>query len=105
MSDPTRLVSITSRALRVPLLVVAAIAALPLAPPLRAQSAGTLEIRRYTIDAGGGGAAAGAPQVVTTIGQPDAIVVNAGNLQLRGGFWGARVQPAPDDVVFQNGFE
>ena len=68
-----------------------------------AQSGGSLEIRKSTIDGGGGEAAAGSLHLVGTFGQHDAEFSSNGALSLRGGFWGA--PRTVGDVIFANGFE
>jgi len=68
-----------------------------------AQSGGSLEIRKSTIDGGGGDAAAGSLHVVGTFGQHDAEFSSNGTLSLRGGFWGA--PSTVGDAIFANGFE
>lgn len=73
------------------------------AGPGGAQSGGSLEIRRSTIDGGGGVVAAPPLRLTGTLGQPDAQRFSAGSLVLRGGFWGARVAAA--DSIFRDGFE
>ena len=82
---------------------LAAIGAALLAGGALAQSGGTLEIRRATIDGGGGRVAGGTLHIVGTVGQPDAQFSSGGTLALRGGFWGAP-RPAADSL-FKNGFE
>ena len=80
-----------------------AIGAALLACGALAQSGGTLEIRRSTIDGGGGRVENGALRLTGTVGQPDAQFSSGGTLALRGGFWGAP-HPAADSL-FKNGFE
>jgi hypothetical protein len=68
-----------------------------------AQSSGAIEIRRSTIDGGGGLVGSGATSLTATMGQHDATRSRAGNLEVRGGFWAAPV--AREDSLFANGFE
>jgi len=68
-----------------------------------AQSNGAIEIRRSTIDGGGGLAGAGASGLTATLGQHDATRSSAGAVEVRGGFWAAPV--AREDSLFANGFE
>ena len=73
-----------------------------------AQSGGGYEVKRRTIDAGGG-RMTGTNGVVLegTIGQPDAgaVMTGANGYQLAGGFWGAREAVVRPDALFANGFE
>ena len=68
-----------------------------------AQSNGAIEIRRGTIDGGGGLVGAGGIDLTLTLGQHDAARSGAGALEVRGGFWAATV--TRDDNLFANGFE
>lgn len=68
-----------------------------------AQSNGAIEIRRSTIDGGGGLVGAGGIGLTSTLGQHDAARSRAGALEVRGGFWAATV--TGDDNLFANGFE
>jgi len=68
-----------------------------------AQSGGTLEIRRSTMDGGGGVAGNGTRVLQGTIGQHDAQYSSGGSFALRGGFWGAPA--AAEDSLFYDGFE
>lgn len=68
-----------------------------------AQSSGALEIRRSTIDGGGGLVGSGGIGLTATLGQHDASRSVSGVIDLRGGFWAA---PATiEDALFANGFE
>lgn len=71
---------------------------------IHAQSGGTFEIRRSTIDAGGSPSATGAWAVTGTVGQPDAHYSEGGAYALRGGFWGAGGNVL-SDAIFTDGFE
>jgi hypothetical protein len=71
----------------------------------RAQSGGDFEIRRSTIDAGGGRSTGSNLQLIGTIGQPDAGLATGGTFELRGGFWAAATPAGATDVVFSDGFE
>ena len=82
---------------------LAVVAGALLAGAALAQSGGTLEIRRATIDGGGGTASGSALRLTGTMGQPDAEFSSGGTLALRGGFWGA--PRAVADSLFTNGFE
>ena len=68
-----------------------------------AQSNGAIEIRRSTIDGGGGLVGTGGIGLTSTLGQHDAARSRAGALELRGGFWAATA--TRDDELFANGFE
>ena len=68
-----------------------------------AQSNDAIEIRRSTIDGGGGLVGAGGIDLTLTLGQHDAARSGAGALEVRGGFWAATV--TRDDNLFANGFE
>lgn len=68
-----------------------------------AQSGGSFEIRRSTIDGGGGTASNGTRVLQGTLGQHDAQFSSGGVFTLRGGFWGAPT--AAEDSLFYNGFE
>ena len=72
-------------------------------------SSGPFEIRRSSVDAGGGiasGSTGGSTfELRSTIGQPDAGTISGGSFVLYGGFW----HPLPDvtrpDPIFRNSFE
>ena len=68
-----------------------------------AQSNGAIEIRRSTIDGGGGLVGTGGIGLTSTLGQHDAARSRAGAVELRGGFWAATA--TRDDELFANGFE
>lgn len=72
-----------------------------------AQSGGPYEIRKSTIDAGGGHSSGGVMQLRGTIGQPDASLQTAsgGNYSLTGGFWAAGEVAPPVGRIFSDGFE
>ena len=71
-----------------------------------AQSGGTFEITRSTVDAGGGQSSGGDFELVGTIAQPDAdpAIASGGTFTLRGGFHVAAGPPL-GDAVFKDGFE
>ncbi len=83
--------------------------ALLLAPSLdsQAQSGGGFEIRRSTIDGGGGRSTASTFALTGTAGQADASFSSGGNFEVRGGFWaGASASSSGgNDNLFNNGFE
>jgi hypothetical protein len=64
-------------------------------------------LKRWTVDAGGGRATAGALALSGSIGQPDAGSAAGGSIELQGGFWfaAAAVGPPPGENIFRNGFE
>jgi hypothetical protein len=64
-------------------------------------------LKRWTLDAGGGRATAGALALAGSIGQPDAGSATGGAIELQGGFWFAAgvAGPPPDALIFRNGFE
>ena len=84
---------------------VASLGLLALAMGASAQSGGAFEIRRSTIDGGGGRSAGGAFEATGTLGQPDAGVSSGGTFELRGGLWAGPVAAAGADPVFADGFE
>lgn len=85
---------------------VALAATLASPPPAAAQSGAPFEIRKYTIDSGGGISASGPVAVQGTLGQPDAnATVSAGAYRIRGGFWAAPAEPLPDDILLRDSFE
>ena len=67
-------------------------------------SGGDYELKRYTVDAGGGVFTGGSRYRVTaTVGQADATPVFAGGgYTVTGGFWG---RAEAGDRLFKNGFE
>lgn len=69
------------------------------------QSGGNFELRRSTIDGGGGRSAGGAFEATGTIGQADAGVSTGGAFELRGGFWAGPAAVDGGDSVFADGFE
>ena len=71
---------------------------------IHAQSGGGYEIRRSTLDAGGGHSDADALALAGTAGQPDAHYSEGDAYAVRGGFWGADGN-VPIDVIFADGFE
>lgn len=86
-------------------LLLGAIALGVLIADVRAQSGGSFEIRRSTIDAGGGRSAGNGLQLIGTIGQPDTGLATGGSFELRGGFWAAATPAGTTDGVFSDGFE
>jgi hypothetical protein len=72
-----------------------------------AQSGGQYEIRKSTIDGGGGHSSGGAIDLRGTIGQPDASLQTAtgGSFSLTGGFWAAGEIAPPVGRIFSDGFE
>lgn len=64
----------------------------------------TVQLTRWTIDAGGGRASGGAIELAGTIGQPDAGSAAGGPIELLGGFWFA-AGGGPGESIFGNGFE
>ncbi len=70
-----------------------------------AQSGGDFNIKKSTIDTGGGQSAGGDFSVTGTIGQADASkIVSGGNFSLTGGFWNEK-PVIREDLMFTNGFE
>lgn len=71
--------------------------------PLFAASRGDpFEIRRSTIDGGGGVSSGGDFRLSGSIAQPDAGQSRGGIYRLQGGFWSG---PPPADALFSDGFE
>lgn len=70
-----------------------------------AQSGGAFEIRRTTVDGGGGRSTGGAFEATGTIGQPDAGVASGGAFEFRGGFWAGPPAAGAGDGVFADSFE
>ncbi len=71
-----------------------------------AQSGGTYDITRSTLDGGGGRSTGGSFAVSGTTGQPDAgLVMSGGSFNLSGGFWPAPAPSQLPDALFQDGFE
>ena len=72
----------------------------------QAQSGAGYEIRRSTIDSGGGTSSDGTSSLTGTIGQFDAgAAMTAAGYELRPGFWGSATASVPNDTIFRNGFE
>jgi hypothetical protein len=69
------------------------------------QSGGSFELRRSTIDGGGGRSTGGAFEATGTIGQPDAGASAGGAFELRGGFWAGPAPVDASDGLFSDGFE
>jgi hypothetical protein len=68
-------------------------------------SAGTpLELRRASLDGGGGESINGDFLLRATVGQPDAGRLSDGSFLLQAGFWVSGTAP-PNDEIFKNGFE
>ncbi len=68
------------------------------------QSGGDYEIRKSTIDAGGGRSTGGRFELTATVGQPDTQKSTGGRFSLQGGFWTAAPVPL-EDALFSDGFE
>ena len=70
-----------------------------------AQSGGDFEIKKSSIDAGGGESAGGNFKVNGTIGQADATAeISGGNFSLTAGFWSS--EPVIlEELMFNDGFE
>lgn len=62
---------------------------------------GDFEIRRTTIDSGGGMASGGNFELHGTIGQPDVGNLSGGAYELKGGFW----TPDSSDLLFKDSYE
>jgi hypothetical protein len=73
--------------------------------PISAQSGGSFNIARSTIDSGGGSSTGGGFAITGTAGQADAGTASGGNFQLRSGFWIASSNAGAADPIFRNGFE
>lgn len=70
-----------------------------------AQSGGSFNIQKSTIDAGGGQSSGGDFSVTGTIGQIDASeAISAGSFVLNGGFWPNKVI-VREDALFKDSFE
>lgn len=100
MSGPTRG---DLRTALLALLLAAALSA-PLGDGF-AQSGGSFDVRRSTVDAGGGRSTGGAFETTGTAGQPDVGVSSGGTFEFRGGFWAGPAPSEAPDVLFSNGFE
>lgn len=70
-----------------------------------AQSGAPFDLRRSTIDGGGGRSSGGSLQVTGTIGQPDVGRSSGGSFVLRGGFWAGPAAESTIGVLFADGFE
>ncbi len=71
-----------------------------------AQSGGTFEIKRSTIDNGGGQSTGGSFELTGTIGQADASqAMTGGAFSLSGGFWSPSDSQPQADPIFSDGFE
>ena len=53
-----------------------------------AQSGGSYEIERYTVDGGGAHSSGGSYTLTGTAGQPDTGALHGGAYTVLGGFWG-----------------
>jgi hypothetical protein len=75
--------------------------------PSNAQSGGNFQIRRNTIDGGGGTSSGGIYTLSGTAGQADAGSASGGVYQLRSGFWVSNSSGGSGgaDQIFRNGFE
>lgn len=62
---------------------------------------GNFEIRRSTIDAGGGKSSGGVFELQGSIGQPDTGSASGGEFELFGGFW----TPDASDFLFKDSYE
>jgi hypothetical protein len=91
------------------LLLALALACLPFAPSAAASPprlAAQPQLQWWTHDAGGGAVVASGFRLDGTVGQPDtgpALVLQAGTLQLRTGYWGGLRAFTP--ILFADGFE
>jgi len=65
----------------------------------------SFEIRRATVDGGGGRSSGGVFILTATIGQPDAGAMQGGSYSLAGGFWLDSQGPQGSDQIFFDGFE
>lgn len=72
---------------------------------LFAQSGGSYDIRRATIDGGGGRSSGGTLQVTGTVGQPDVGRSSGQGFVSRGGFWAGPAAQATAVILFVDGFE
>ena len=69
-----------------------------------AQSGGNFEIKKSTLDGGGGLSTGGIFSLNGTVGQAEAADKIAGGVfSLTGGFWAQA--SANNDIIFKNGFE
>ncbi len=70
------------------------------------QAYGQYEIKKYTINSGGGKTSGGVYELNSSIGQTDASPVKTGgNYTLNGGFWHPKDTTPQTDLIFSNGFE
>ena len=70
------------------------------------QAYGQYEIKKYSINNGGGKTTGGVYQMNSSIGQVDASSVRAGgNYTLNGGFWHPKDTTPQPEIIFTNGFE
>ncbi len=70
-----------------------------------AQSGGNFNIKKSSIDSGGGLSTGGGFSLTGTIGQTDASkIVSGGNFSVTGGFWNEK-PVIREDLMFTNGFE
>lgn len=69
------------------------------------QAGNGFELRRSTIDGGGGRSTGGAFEAAGTIGQPDASASVGGAFELRGGFWAGPAAVDGADGLFADSFE
>ncbi|MDJ0653430.1 MAG: hypothetical protein QNJ40_04690 [Xanthomonadales bacterium] len=84
---------------------VAGITALAASLRSEAQMAGgQFEIRRSTVDGGGGLSTVSGYELRGTIGQPDVGVASGGAFSLYVGFWAPEI-PARPELVFGDSFE
>ena len=82
------------------ILLLTAVSGALLAQP----AGGDFEIRKSTVDNGGGVSVGGEFTLTATIGQPDASTTTSkgGAYSLAGGFWG---QGNIEEIIFKDGFE
>jgi len=70
------------------------------------QSFAQYEIKKYTINNGGGKMSGGNYEMTSSIGQVDASgTLSNGNYSLNGGFWHEANNTPQGDLIFTNGFE
>jgi len=72
---------------RLRLLLAFIVALLLFATAAQAQTGGAYDLSWNTVDDGGSLSVGGGYQLVDTIGQPDAGIMQGGGYELRGGFW------------------
>ncbi len=87
-----------------PLAAASGEAAAEAKPTAVAKSAqGSIELSRWTLDAGGTtSASAGSLRLAASVGQPDAAFISGGPFRLHAGFW---VPEPSGDELFADGFE